>query len=88
MPMPVPPNAPIENMIARVRQATRLRTRGQLSAAAKVGDESLTDDQIAENAAAVLGALEKKLPGGSKNIRTAAVKLTMGSPARMAVVEA
>lgn len=87
MPSPVPPTAAIEGMIGRFRQATRVRTRGQLSAAAKVGDESLEDDQVAENAAAVLGAVEKRLPGGTKNLRAVAVKLTMGSPVRLMAVE-
>ncbi|MGH8629161.1 MAG: 50S ribosomal protein L1, partial [Burkholderiales bacterium] len=88
MPTPVPPTAAIEGLVARFRVATRVRTRGQLSAAARVGDETLADEQVAENAAAVLGAVEKKLPSGAANLRAVAVKLSMGAPAQMKVTEA
>jgi large subunit ribosomal protein L1 len=88
MPTPVPPTAAIDGLIARFRLATRVRTRGQLAAAAKVGDESLRDEQVVENAAAVLGAVEKKLPSGAANLRAVAVKLSMGAPAQLKVTEA
>ncbi|MGQ9781313.1 MAG: 50S ribosomal protein L1 [Nitrososphaeria archaeon] len=85
MPTPVPTTAPIENLIARFRSSVRARTRSQLSVASKVGNEELSDDQIAENVLAVYGAIERKLPQGEKNIKKIYVKLTMSKPLSMMV---
>jgi large subunit ribosomal protein L1 len=49
----------------------------------KIGDESLTDDQIAANASAVISAVEKKLPQGDKNLRNTIIKFTMGKAVKM-----
>ena len=88
MPAPVPSNAPIDGMVARYRTATRIRGRQQLSFGAKIGDEGMPDAKIAENALAVVGALEKKLPRGQGNMRSILVKLTMSKPIKMLVTEA
>lgn len=78
IPQPVPPNAPIEGMINRMRTAVRVRSRGSLGVGAKVGDKKLSDADIAENVNAVIAAVQKKLPNGDKNIRTVSVKTSMG----------
>jgi large subunit ribosomal protein L1 len=49
----------------------------------KIGDETLTDDQLVENANAVISAVEKKLPQGDKNLRNTIVKFTMGKPVKL-----
>lgn len=86
MPMPVPPNAPIEAMIERFRGATRVRARHQLSLSCKIGDEAMKDEQVAENALAVLNAVEKKLPMGTRNLKDIIIKLTMSPPVKLASV--
>lgn len=78
MPTPVPPNAPLEAMLARYRTAVRVKARGSLSVAGKVGDESLDDSKVADNALAMISQVEKKLPNGEKNIQSMSVKKTMG----------
>jgi len=85
IPTPVPPNAPVEAMIQRLRTAIRVRSRGSLGVAAKVGDNKLTEANLAENILAVVQAVQKKLPNGDRNIRTIMVKTTMGKPAKQAV---
>ena len=85
IPMPVPPNSPIEAMINRMRTAVRVRSRGSLGIMAKVGDSKLSEPEIAENIVAVVNAVSKKLPNGDRNIRTIMVKTTMGKPAKQAV---
>jgi large subunit ribosomal protein L1 len=82
IPTPVPPNAPVEAMIARMRSATRVRSRASLGVGAKIGDKKLTDDQLAENIAAMVQTVQRKLPGGEKNLRTLIVKTSMGKPAK------
>ncbi len=85
IPTPVPPNAPVEAMIQRTRTAVRVRSRGSLGVAAKVGDNTLSDANLADNILAAVQAISKKLPNGDKNIRTVMVKTTMGKPAKQAV---
>ncbi|HZW56415.1 MAG TPA: 50S ribosomal protein L1 [Nitrososphaerales archaeon] len=87
MPTPVPPAAPIEALLARYRNGIRVKSRGSLSVAGKVGDESLNDSQVAENALAVINQVERKLPNGEKNIQTLLFKKTMGKPIKTKMVE-
>lgn len=78
MPTPVPYGAPIENIASRLRSSTRIRSKNQLNMSTKIGDESMTDEQLAANASAVIASVEKKLPQGDKNFKNAIVKFTMG----------
>src|SRR6188508_3342638 len=78
MPTPVPYGAPIENIASRLRSSTRIRSKNQLNMSTKIGDESMTDEQLVANASAVIASVEKKLPQGDKNIRNAIIKFTMG----------
>jgi len=78
MPTPVPYGAPIENIASRLRSSTRIRSKNQLNMSTKIGDESMTDEQLAANASAVLASVEKKLPQGDKNFKNAIIKFTMG----------
>jgi large subunit ribosomal protein L1 len=87
MPAPVPPAAPIEAMLTRYRTAVRVKARGSLSVSGKIGDESLDDSKVAENALAVIGQVEKKLPNGEKNIDSLLVKKTMGKVTKAKMVE-
>jgi large subunit ribosomal protein L1 len=87
MPSPLPPNAPIENIIARYRSATRVRVKNQLTISCKIGDEGMSDDKIAENSSAVISSIEKKLPLGSKNIKNIMIKLTMGHAVKLPTIE-
>src|SRR5687768_10479 len=78
MPTPVPYGAPIENIASRLRSSTRIRSKNQLNMSTKIGDESMTDEQLVANASAVIASVEKKLPQGEKNFSNAIIKFTMG----------
>ncbi|MCV0393224.1 MAG: 50S ribosomal protein L1 [Nitrosopumilus sp.] len=80
MPTPVPFNAPIEAFLQRFRSSIKVRTRASLSMSCKIGDESMSDSDLAVNAHAVINAVEKKLPNGEKNMRRIMIKTTMGKP--------
>jgi large subunit ribosomal protein L1 len=80
MPAPLPPNAPVENMVERYVSAVRIRSRGQLAVTGKVGDESMNDKEVAENSVIIYNAIEKKLPSGNNNIDKVMLKLTMAEP--------
>lgn len=78
MPTPVPYNAPIESFIQRFKSSVKVRVRGQLSVSCKIGEESMNDSDLAQNAHAVISAIEKKLPSGDKNMKRIMIKTTMG----------
>jgi large subunit ribosomal protein L1 len=78
MPTPVPFNAPIDSILERFRSSIRVRLRNSLSLACKIGDESMSDGDLAANAHAVINIVEKKLPSGDKNIKKIMIKTTMG----------
>ena len=80
MPTPVPFNADIVAFLARFRTSIKVRTRASLSVSCKIGDETMSDEDLAINAHAVLGAIEKKLPNGEKNVKKIMIKTTMGKP--------
>ncbi|MDG6922170.1 MAG: 50S ribosomal protein L1, partial [Nitrososphaerota archaeon] len=67
--------------------AVRIRARGSLSVAGKIGDESLDDSKLAENALSVINQVEKKLPNGEKNIHSLSVKKTMGKLEKIRMIE-
>src|SRR5690606_22388692 len=83
MPTPLPYGAPVESIAERFKNSVRVRVKNQLNLSAKIGDEKMDDNQLAENASAVIAAIEKKLPQGDKNIRNAMVKFTMGKAVKL-----
>lgn len=87
MPTPLPYGAPVETIATRFRGSVKVKAKNQLNVAAKIGDEKLSDAQLAENANAVIAAVEKKLPQGDKNIRNAMVKFTMGKSAKLSTLK-
>lgn len=78
MPTPLPFNAPIESILERFRSSIRVRLKNSLSLACKIGDETMSDEDLAANAHAVIGTIEKKLPSGDKNIKKIMIKTSMG----------
>lgn len=80
MPVPVPYNAPIDSFLSRFRSSIRVKVKNSLSIACKIGDESMSDEDLAANAHAIENAVEKKLPSGDKNIRKLMFKTSMGKP--------
>ena len=86
MPSPLPYGAPVENITDRFRGSVRARAKNQLNVSAKIGDEKMEDDQLVNNALAVISAIEKKLPQGDKNILNAIIKFTMSKPSKASTV--
>jgi large subunit ribosomal protein L1 len=83
MPTPVPPTAPIDQVVQSHRKLIRIRVRDQPVVQCRIGTEKMPDDEIAENAQAVFNRIEAKLERGAKNIRQVLVKTTMGEPVKV-----
>lgn len=87
MPTPIPPTAPIDDIIKRQRKNARLKMKDQPVIQVKVGTEDMSDDVLVQNIQAVISRLEAKLEKGSKNISSVSVKTTMGPLVKVATTQ-
>jgi large subunit ribosomal protein L1 len=83
MPTPVPPTAPIDQMVNSQRRLVRVRVRDQPVVQCRIGTEKMSDEKIAENAMAVYSRVETKLERGAKNVGQVLLKTTMGKPVKV-----
>ena len=82
MPEQVPPTGDVAAAIKRVKATVRVRTRAQPLVQCRIGTETMPIEKIAENAEAVISAIERRLKG-PYNIGTIYVKTTMGPPVKV-----
>ena len=83
LPVPVPPNADIESLIAKHRKTVLVRMRNQPIIQCPVGTEDMKEEDLVDNIQAVLRVLEGKLKRGLKNVKFAFIKTSMGKPVRI-----
>ncbi|MBS7655156.1 50S ribosomal protein L1 [Candidatus Bathyarchaeota archaeon] len=87
MPAPIAPNAPIEDLIKRYKKLVRVRIRDQPAIRCRIATEDMKDEEVAENAAAVISVIEGKLEKKMKNIRSIMLKKTMSPPVKILLKE-
>lgn len=87
MPTPVPPNAPIEQVVSNHRKMVRVRMREQPVLQCRVGTENMPDDKLVENIQAVVSRIEQKLERGFKNIGEILLKATMSKPVKVSLAK-
>lgn len=85
VPVPVPVNVEISTIIERYKKAVYVKNKDQLQVSCRIGTEDMDPRDIAENALAVISAVEAKLPNHDKNIGEIIVKTTMGPPVKMKI---
>lgn len=83
MPVPVPPNIDIAATIEKHRKTIVVRTRNQPIIQCSIGTENMNEEELYDNAQAVIRALEGKLKRGLKNIKDAYIKTSMGTPIKI-----
>ena len=83
MPTPVPPTAPIEQIVSGHRKMVRVRMREQPVLQCRVGTENMPDEKLVENIQAVFSRIEQKLERGVKNVGEILVKTTMSKPVKI-----
>lgn len=88
MPIPVPPSAVVEDVLARQRGMIRIRVRDQPVVQCRVGTEDMPSEKIVQNVEAVVNAIEGKLERGMGNIGTVLIKTTMGPPVKIPLSKA
>jgi len=87
MPTPVPPTAPIEQIVSGHRKMVRVRMREQPVLQCRVGTENMSDDKLVENIQAVFSRIEQKLERGVKNVGEILVKSTMSKPVKINITK-
>lgn len=83
LPVPVPPNADISEIIKKHRKTVSIRMRNQPIIQCHVGTEDMPDEEILANIQTVLRTLERKLKRGLKNIKFLFIKTSMGTPVKI-----
>lgn len=83
MPIPVPPQAPIDNIIERERRVVVLRSRDKSFVHCIVGKESMNNEQIAENIESVISNLSNATKRGFGNIKSMYLKLSMSKAVKL-----
>jgi large subunit ribosomal protein L1 len=83
MPTPVPPNAPIEQIVERQKNIIPVRSRDKPLIQLGIGTEDMKEEELADNIETVLSALVEKLKRGIGNIRSIYLKPSMGAPVRL-----
>jgi len=79
----VPPTVDVKPLKEKYEKTIRLKMRKSPQINCPVGDEEMSEDEIAENIAKVINFLEENLEKGMKNIKSAYVKTTMGRPVKI-----
>jgi len=83
MPTPVPPQAPIDDVIEQERRTVILRSRDKPFVHCIVGKEGMSDEEVAENIEAVMGNLARSTKRGMGNVSSVYLKTTMGKAVRL-----
>jgi large subunit ribosomal protein L1 len=83
MPVPIPPTADIDALIAKHRKTVVVRMRNQPIIQTTVGTQNQSDEELVDNIQAILRVLEGKLKRGLKNIDIAFIKTSMGTPVKI-----
>jgi len=83
MPVPIPSQAPIDEILEREKKVVVLRSRDRPLIQCLVGIESMKDEEIAENIESVLSNLTRTLKRGAGNIKSVYIKLTMGEAVKL-----
>jgi large subunit ribosomal protein L1 len=83
MPKPIPSTADPRAIVERMKRTMRVATKDQAALHAKIGAESMSDEQLAENARVVLDAIEHKVGESAGGISKVQIKTTMGKPVKL-----
>ncbi|ABO35711.1 LSU ribosomal protein L1P [Methanococcus maripaludis C5] len=81
MPQPVPGNANLAPLVARFQKTVSINTRDKALFQVYIGHESMSDDELAANAEAILNVVSRKYEKGLYHVKSAFTKLTMGAAA-------
>lgn len=85
MPKPLPPQAPLEGLVKNLEKTVKIDMKKAPVVQVLIGAESMSDEDIADNAMAVLGVIERKYERGLAQVKNLYIKTTMGKPVKVEV---
>ncbi|VVB66599.1 50S ribosomal protein L1 [Candidatus Gugararchaeum adminiculabundum] len=82
--LPKPAAGDVKGLIERTRKTVKIKSKGKYlpNSMCLFGNETMTVEDLADNAEAVYDAIKNKI-GGDQNIRSVLVKLSMGKPQKV-----
>ena len=83
MPRPLPPGSDPTNLIRALQRSVRIRSKGNRTFHAPVGNRAMKPEEIARNVDALLARVTSKLERGRSNIESVYLKTTMGPAVRL-----
>ncbi|MFW5911838.1 MAG: 50S ribosomal protein L1 [Candidatus Hadarchaeota archaeon] len=83
MPEAIPPTEDPTDKIESSRSTVLVRIRENPAANLPVGNEDMSDEEVAENVEAVLDFITSQLPKGPRQIDSVVIKTTMGKPVKI-----
>ncbi len=79
----VPPNANLSRLVEKLKKTKKVSAKTQASIKVVVGNEKMTDDQVADNMITIYSQVAHALPNEDGNIKAVLLKFTMGSPVKI-----
>lgn len=79
----VPPKTVLKPLVDKLQTLARIYAKEKPIVQCVVGIESMKDEDLIENAAAILDQIIHHLPGEANNIKNAYLKLTMSKPIKV-----
>ena len=84
MPKPIPTTiSDLTPIIEKAKSTVTIAAKDSPAVHCRIGAEDMTDENVAENASAVIAAVTTALPKGREQIKNAYIKLTMGKPVKI-----
>lgn len=79
----VPPNANLKVVADKLRNTIKVAAKTQPSVKRAIGNETMKDEEIAENAMIIYSAVAGKVSDETANIKNVLLKFTMSKPVRV-----
>ena len=80
----VPPKTNLKPLIERLHKTVRITVKKSPIVAVRLGDEGMSDEEIADNIMTIYENVERNLPLEKNNIKSVLLKLTMSKPVKIA----
>lgn len=80
IPIPMPTGGSLKAIVSRYKNSVMVRIKDQPVLMTMIGTEDMNPEDLADNAMAILTAIESKLPARYGNIEKLVFKTTMGIP--------
>ncbi|MHC1598446.1 MAG: 50S ribosomal protein L1 [Candidatus Methanofastidiosia archaeon] len=85
MPKPMLPTAPLEGLIKNLEKTVKIDMKKAPVVQVLIGTEAMSDEDLVENAMAIINVIERKYERGLAHIKSIYIKTTMGKPVKLGV---